>query len=41
MVFILHQYDAVTKTANIKVYEGPFKDESFRFVPTAWKVFER
>lgn len=40
-VYRVYNYDPESKTANIKIYEGPFKDESFRFVPTAWKVYER
>lgn len=40
-VYRVYNYDPANKTANIKVYEGPFKDELFRFVPTAWKVYER
>lgn len=40
-VYRVYNYDAVNKTANIKVYEGPFRDETFRFLPIAWKVYER
>lgn len=40
-IYRVYNYDPANKTARIKVYEGPFKNEAFRFVPTAWKVYER
>lgn len=40
-VYRVYNFDPVNKTASIKVYDGPFSDEAFRFVPTAWKVYER
>lgn len=40
-IYRVYNYDPVHKTANIKVYDGPFTDEAFRFVPTAWKVYEK
>lgn len=40
-VYRVYNFDPVNKTASIKVYDGLFNDEAFRFVPTAWKVYER
>ena len=40
-IYRVYNFDPVNKTANIKIYERPLKDESFRLVPTAWKVYER
>lgn len=40
-LYRVYNYDPKNKSADIKIYEGPFSDEAFRFVPTAWKVYER
>jgi hypothetical protein len=40
-VYRVYNFDPVKKKANIKIYDGPFKDDGFRFVPTSWKVYER
>lgn len=40
-LYRVYNYAPDSRSANIKIYEGPFRDEAFRFVPTAWKVYER
>lgn len=40
-IYRIYNFDLVNKSANIEIYQAPFKDEEFRFVPVAWKVHLR
>lgn len=40
-IYRVYNFDPVNKRANIKIYNAPFTDEEFRFVPVSWKVHLR
>lgn len=40
-IYRIYSYDPIKKKANLKIYEGPFSDSNFRFMPTSWKVYEK
>lgn len=40
-IYRVYNFDPETKTACIKVFDAPFTDEEFRFVPVGWKVHMR
>ena len=41
LIYRVYNYDSKNKRANIKIYEGPFKDENYRFEAVSWKVYEK
>ena len=38
-IYRVYNFDAKHKTASIKIYDTPFTDEAFRFVPVSWKEY--
>ena len=40
-IYRLYNFDPKSKAANLKIYDGVFSDENFRFAPVGWKVYER
>lgn len=40
-IYRVYNFNPKEKTADIKIYDGPFKEDSFRFVTVAWKVYKR
>ena len=41
LIYRLYNYDSDSKKANLKVYHAPFLEDTYKFVPTAWKVHLR
>lgn len=38
-IYRVYNFDVKHKTASIKIYDTPFTDDTFRFVPVSWKVY--
>lgn len=38
LVYRVYNFDSTNKTANLAIYHGPFTDDKYKCVPTAWKV---
>lgn len=40
-IYYVYDIDIETKDCKIKIYEGPFTDESYRMVPTSYRIYQQ
>lgn len=40
-IYFVHDLDLTSKEYKIKIYDGPFTDESFKMVPSTYKIYQK
>lgn len=40
-IYFVHDLDVVSKECKIKIYDGPFTDESFKMIPSTYKIYQK
>lgn len=40
-IYFVHDMDVTLKKCKIKIYDGPFTDDSFKMVPSTYKIYQK